>query len=79
MDLLLPGGTQRLARLVGPSLAKELIFTARVIDGGNAQQIGLVNHAVEQNAAGDAAFVKAVQLAEEIAPQVDNQALYIYA
>ena len=43
-------------RIVGPSLAKELIFTARVISGNEASSIGLVNHAVEQNAEGDAAY-----------------------
>ena len=62
------GGTQRLPRLVGPALAKELIFTARVLGGDEAARIGLVNHAVEQNAAGDAAFERAVALAEEILP-----------
>ena len=64
------GGTQRLARLVGPSVAKELIFTARVIDGGEGQKMGLVNHSVEQNSAGDAAYLRAIELAAEIAPQV---------
>jgi len=62
------GGTQQLPRIVGPALAKELIFTARVLDGAEGARLGLVNHAVEQNAAGDAAYLRAVQLAEEILP-----------
>ena len=33
------GGTQRLPRVVGPSVAKELIFTARVLDGNEAQKV----------------------------------------
>ncbi|MGQ0534574.1 MAG: enoyl-CoA hydratase/isomerase family protein [Methanobacteriota archaeon] len=37
------GGTQRLARLVGPGLALELILTAEPIDAKRAQEIGLVN------------------------------------
>lgn len=63
------GGTQRLSRVVGPSLAKELIFTGRLIDGLQAREIGLVNHAVPQNDEGDAAYKRAVELAQEIAPQ----------
>ena len=62
------GGTQRLPRIVGPSLAKELIFTARTLGGEEAEKIGLVNHCVDQNERGDAAFQKAVDLAREILP-----------
>lgn len=64
------GGTQRLARVVGPSLAKELIFTARVVDGEEAHKYGLVNHVVDQNEEGDAAYQRALKLAEEIIPNV---------
>ncbi|XP_078485278.1 methylglutaconyl-CoA hydratase, mitochondrial-like [Ciona intestinalis] len=63
------GGTQNLARVVGPSIAKELIYTARVIDGNEAHRIGLVNHIVPQNENGDAAFTKSLELAKEIVPQ----------
>ena len=37
------GGTQRLARLVSPGMAKQMIYTARNIKADEAYRIGLVN------------------------------------
>ncbi|WP_026504029.1 enoyl-CoA hydratase-related protein [Butyrivibrio sp. NC3005] len=40
------GGTQRLARLVGMGMAKQMIYTARNIKSDEALRIGLVNQVV---------------------------------
>lgn len=42
------GGTQRLPRLVGRNLAKELVLTGEMISAARAYEIGLVNRVVPQ-------------------------------
>ncbi|GAB4366962.1 MAG: short-chain-enoyl-CoA hydratase [Deltaproteobacteria bacterium] len=44
------GGTQRLPRLVGRNLAKELVLTGEMISAARACEIGLVNRVVPQSA-----------------------------
>lgn len=56
------GGTQRLARLVGKSRAKELIYTGRKVSGTDALLMGLVNHCVPAGSA----YSKALDIAREI-------------
>ena len=56
------GGTQRLARLVSPGMAKQLIYSARNIKADEAYRIGLVN---------------AVYPAEELIPQAEKLAATI--
>lgn len=56
------GGTQRLSRLVGLGIAKELIFTGKIIRADEAMKIGLVNNVVPGGDLMDAAL----KLANEI-------------
>ena len=58
------GGTQRLARLVSPGMAKQLIYTARNINADEAYRIGLVNKVVS---------------AEELMPEAQKMAAGIAA
>ncbi|AHY47342.1 Enoyl-CoA hydratase/carnithine racemase [Rubrobacter radiotolerans] len=56
------GGTQRAPRLLGPAVAKELIFTGRRIKAEEAMRIGLVNRVVGQG--------EALSAAKEIAAEI---------
>jgi enoyl-CoA hydratase len=57
------GGTQRLARLVGPARAKDLIFSGRQVRADEALAIGLVDEVVAPEEVLDRALDKAAALA----------------
>lgn len=56
-------GSVRLARLVGPARAKELLFSGDVIDAGQALAWGIVNRVAETGTALDAARAWAALIA----------------
>lgn len=60
------GGTQRLSRLVGMGMAKQLIYTAEIINADEALRIGLVNKVVEPE--------KLMDEAKEMAKKIANNA-----
>jgi enoyl-CoA hydratase/carnithine racemase len=69
------GGTQRLPRLVGKGMAKELIFTGRRVDAEEAQRIGLVNKVCELPSLLDEARKMAAMICET-GPIAIEQAKY---
>lgn len=57
------GGTQRLARLVGPAKAKDLIFTGRHVGAEEALEMGLVDAVVPD----DEVYATALAMARKLA------------
>ena len=66
------GGTQRLARLVGPGMAKQMIFTGQNIKAEEALRIGLVNAIYPQNELLNEARKLAITIARNGAHAVKN-------
>ncbi|EKZ96852.1 enoyl-CoA hydratase/isomerase [Cupriavidus sp. HMR-1] len=59
------GGTQRLPRVVGPAIAKELIFTSELINADAAKDIRLVNRVIDDEKLMDAALTMARRIAAQ--------------
>ena len=58
------GGTQFLPRIIGPPLARELIFTGRRMGAQEAKAVGLINHLVPAGQARARALVIAATIAQ---------------
>jgi len=57
------GGTQRLPRLIGANLARELIYTGKMLTAPEAKEIGLVNRCL----APDTLMEECIKVAQQIA------------
>jgi enoyl-CoA hydratase len=75
------GGTQRLPRLIGQNLAKELIFTGKIISAEEARAMGIVNNVYAQESLMEEALKTANSIAAkgkfslQAAKQVINRGL----
>jgi len=75
------GGTQRLSRIIGKNLAKELIFTGKMISAQKALQMGFLNKVVSPDQLMDETFKTAEAIATKgrvslnAAKQTINQGL----
>lgn len=75
------GGTQRLARLVGPSKAKDIVYTGRFVGAEEALQMGLVDQVhpadevYEKAVAWASQFVGAASVALSVAKDVIDRGL----
>jgi enoyl-CoA hydratase len=57
------GGTQRLSRIIGKNMAKELIFTGKMLSAAEAFQVGFVNKVLPPDQLMDEAFKTAQSIA----------------
>lgn len=75
---LVDGGTIRLPQIIGLGRALELILTGRLVDAGEAKQIGLVNEVVSQGKAIERAIELGKQLAQfpQVAMLNDRRSVY---
>ena len=57
-------------KLIGAGKAKQMIFTAQIVSGREAHEIGLVEEVVPANQECNAAYLKALEIALEIGTKV---------